>query len=315
MKIFFDHDGGVDDFLAQIILCNDPNVDLIGISVIDADCLVEPAYEVSCKLLTLFNRDKVPIAKSTLTGVHPFPSQWRKHCVALSDFPCMNTPELKDAWDRRNHLKTNGQQLLLDTVKDCKEPVTIVVTGPMTNVAWALEADPDFHKNVKEVIVMGGAVDVDGNVLNEPNHDGSAEWNVFWDAPSFQRVLLSPLRVVMFALDVTNTVPISRELVRRFGPQNNFLASQFAGSAYAMCSFDYFAWDALTAAFAVSPSICQLEEVRITVVLEAPQVDGGCLEKRRERRARQGEAGERGGEEVNQAHRAGGAPTRTSQVY
>jgi purine nucleosidase len=271
MKVFLDHDGGVDDFIAQIILSTDPGTELVGISVIDADCFVNTAYDVSCRLLSLLNCDKVPIAKSTLKGVHPFPTSWRRHCESCFDFPSLNTKRIKDAEAQRVHLDTSGQQLLVDIVKASPEPVTIVVTGPMTNIAWALDNDPKFHHNVKEVVVMGGAIDVDGNVVNEPNHDGSAEWNVYYDAPSFHRALNSPLRLILFPLDATNTVPISRDFVRRFGEQNEYLASQFVGNAYAMCSFDYFAWDALTAAFAVRPQLCSLEEVPITVVLESPQ--------------------------------------------
>ena len=271
MKVFLDHDGGVDDFIAQIILCTDADSELLGISVIDADCYVNTAYEVSCRLLSLVGRGKIPIAKSTLKGVNPFPSVWRRHCESCLDFPSLNIPAVKDEEGARVHLQKSGEQLLLDIVKASPEPVTIVVTGPMTNVAWALDQDPAFQANVKEVIAMGGAIDVDGNVLDEANHDGSAEWNVYWDAPSFRRVICSPLRVVLFPLDATNTVPISRDFVRRFGAQNQFLASQFVGSAYAMCSFDYYAWDSLTAAFAVRPQLCRLEEVPITVVLDPPQ--------------------------------------------
>ena len=271
MKIFLDHDGGVDDFIAQIILCTDPESELVGISVIDADCFVDTAYDVSCRLLSLLNCSKVPIAKSTLKGLNPFPTSWRRHCESCIDFPSLNIQRITDAEANRVHLSTSGEQLLLDVVKASPEPVTIVVTGPMTNIAWALDKDPEFHLNVKDVVVMGGAIDVNGNVVDELNHDGSAEWNVYYDAPSFHRTINSPLRIILFPLDATNTVPISRDFVRRFGGQNEFLASQFVGNAYAMCSFDYFAWDALTAAFAVRPQLCSLEEIPITVVLDCPQ--------------------------------------------
>jgi purine nucleosidase len=271
MKIFLDQDGGVDDFISQIILCTDPEAELIGISLIDADCYVDTAYDVSCRLLSLLGCDSVPIAKSTLTGVNPFPPEWRRHCESCFDHPVLNIQRVIDAEERRVHLNVTGQQLMVDAVKRSSEPVTIVVTGPMTNIAWALDNDPSFCSNVKQVVVMGGAIDVPGNVFNQPNHDGSAEWNVYWDAPAFHRAINSPLRIVLFPLDATNTVPIAREFVRRFGAQNDFLASQFVGSSYAMCSFDYYAWDALTTAFAVRPDICKLEEIPITIVLDAPQ--------------------------------------------
>eukprot|EP00291_Cryptomonas_curvata_P015218 CAMPEP_0172152244 /NCGR_PEP_ID=MMETSP1050-20130122/725_1 /TAXON_ID=233186 /ORGANISM="Cryptomonas curvata, Strain CCAP979/52" /LENGTH=138 /DNA_ID=CAMNT_0012820535 /DNA_START=287 /DNA_END=701 /DNA_ORIENTATION=- len=137
----------------------------------------------------------------------------------------------------------------------------------MTNIAWALDNDPSFCSNVKQVVVMGGAVDVPGNVFNQPNHDGSAEWNVYWDAPAFHRALNSPLRIVLFPLDATNTVPIARDFVGASAPKT----TSSPPSLLAECSFDYYAWDALTTAFAVRPDICKLEEIPITIVLDAPQ--------------------------------------------
>ena len=54
--VILDHDGGVDDLLALSLLCSDPSVDLLGVIVIDADCFIDPAYDVTLKLLALVNR-------------------------------------------------------------------------------------------------------------------------------------------------------------------------------------------------------------------------------------------------------------------
>ena len=142
---------GVDDFIAQLIISLDPSVHLVGISVIDADCLLEPAYEVARRLLSLVHRDSIPIAKSTLGGVHPFPDEWRSHCERCLDLPVLNISRILEACEKRPIVATTGQQLLVDMVRQSPEPVTIVVTGPMTNVAWALDHDPCFHQNVREV--------------------------------------------------------------------------------------------------------------------------------------------------------------------
>ena len=271
-KIFLDHDGGIDDFIAQILLLNCKNVELVGISVIDADCYIDSAFEVSRKLTVMLDRYGIPFAKSTLTGKHPFPSKWRRFSESCNYFPSLLCTKTSDKFLFKQDEKLTGQELLVKCIRESPEPVTIVVTGPVTNIAWALDNDPGFHANVKEVLIMGGAVDVAGNVLDQDNHDGSAEWNIYYDAPALDRLLRSPLRLVLVSLDATNAVPITKELLQRFGAQNRYLASQFAGAAYAMCiPGGYFAWDVLTAAIAVRPDLCRLEEVPITVELNPPQ--------------------------------------------
>ncbi len=66
---------------------------------------------------------------------------------------------------------------------------------------------------------MGGALRVRGNVghPHEPCHDGSAEWNAYWDPPAVAAVLAAGLgpRMVWCALDVCNTVPVTRALRAR----------------------------------------------------------------------------------------------------
>jgi purine nucleosidase len=122
---------------------------------------------------------------------------------------------------------TGGHKALADLVCSSDRPVSIVVTGPLTNVAWALrERGEAFARNVREVIIMGGAVDVKGNVFDmflprdRTGVAGSAEWNIYWDAPAAKAVIESPLlrgKVLLFSLDATNHVPVTPEFVSHFG--------------------------------------------------------------------------------------------------
>lgn len=111
---------------------------------------------------------------------------------------------------------------------------------------------------------MGGAVNVHGNVFLGDRTDGTAEWNIFWDPPAAQKVLTcTSLKVVLFSLDSTNHVPVISSVVQRFGAQNDYLLSQFVGAAWASCTHyalmrpndGYYAWDVLTAAFAINSSL------------------------------------------------------------
>lgn len=292
-KVIIDHDGGVDDLVAMALLCTMPeSIEMIGCVVIDADCFVEDAFNVSGKLAaTLCERAKVkpfPIARSSLMGVHEFPKDWRKDAYNMNDLPCVNHPDVLKAWaEKYNKFEAGktGEQLMADLVMGSETKVTICVTGPLSNVAWCVEKYGDaFVSKVDDVVIMGGAVDVKGNVFVN-KADGSAEWNLYWDAPAAKTVLdCAGFRKVLFALDATNHVPVTSEFVQRFGAQNDFFLSQFVGSSWAMCThfirlygndLGYYAWDALTAAFVMDPSLCELEALPLVVEVGKDAPDEG----------------------------------------
>lgn len=291
-RVVLDNDAGIDDLVALAILVAHPElIDLVGVVVVDADCFIDPAFEVTGKLLSGVGMPHVPVGKSTLLGLHKFPNDWRKDAINMNDLPCVNTAPILATWEgaKRHAVDIPGEQLLADLVMKAPgdQKTTIVATGPLSNVAWALERYGDaFASRIDEIVIMGGAVDVAGNVFHdiEPTVDQSQEWNIFWDAPAAKIVLAWPgLRCVLFSLDSTNSVPVTSSFVQQFGAQNEFLLSQFVGASWAMCthlpftrgaSATYFAWDALTAAYLIDPGLVRLDPVAIEVVTGAVPGEG-----------------------------------------
>src|SRR3546814_5007408 len=84
-----------------------------------------------------------------------------------------------------------------DLVRAQPGEVTLVAVGRMTNLALALKADPDFAALVKEVIIMGGAFNGNGNV------SPAAEANIHGDPEAADLVFTAPWRVAVIGLDVT----------------------------------------------------------------------------------------------------------------
>lgn len=125
---------------------------------------------------------------------------------------------------------------------------------------------------------MGGALGVRGNVDPVPgSSDGSAEWNAFWDPPAAAAVWGAGVPLLLVPLDATNTVPITRDLLYRFGPQAGRQLSLLAGTMWAtVVTWDserpglpYYAWDTLTAACALAPPgsrLCSLHHGLLTAV-------------------------------------------------
>lgn len=99
---------------------------------------------------------------------------------------------------------------LVDTLRAAKNgEITLIVTGPMTNIAAAFSQAPDIRKKVKEIILMGGAMRLGGNVTP------SAEFNIFVDPDAAQIVYKSGVKTVTIGLDVTHQVLASKARLAR----------------------------------------------------------------------------------------------------
>jgi purine nucleosidase len=116
---------------------------------------------------------------------------------------------------------------------------------------------------------MGGALNVPGNVEKsiEAGQDGSAEWNAYWDPLSAQRVWQTQIPIVLCPLDLTNTVPVTSELVLKLGRQRRYPLSDLAGQCYALAiPQDYYFWDVLATAYLAHPEFYQLREWETVIV-------------------------------------------------
>nr|AGU68101.1 purine nucleosidase [Angomonas desouzai] len=282
--VILDHDGGHDDLVALcLLLANADKVKVIGCVITDADCFVQHGFNVTGKIMAMMHKtegtDLFPIGKTSFKGVNPFPSDWRWSAKNMEDLPCVNIPEHNAVWEEvyEENDQRLGEQLMADLVLGSPEKVTLCVTGPLSCVAWCIDKYGDaFVNKIEKCVIMGGALHTKGNVFIEGRTDGSAEWNIFWDPAAAKKVLENTkLKKVLFSLDSTNHVPVNSSVVRRFGAQNEYLLSQFIGSAWASCTHHelmrpgdgYYAWDVLTAAYVVDNSISTFVSSSVEVVL------------------------------------------------
>jgi purine nucleosidase len=270
--VLFDHDGGLDDFLSLLLLLSYDDIELLGISITPADTVLEGALPATRKILDLAGRTGVVVAGGTLEGPNPFPLSWRLDSLKVNDLPVLNRgPEITAPQS-----DLSGQELLAKTLAGASEPVTLLMTSPLTNLAWALDHHPEVEAKIDEVVFMGGALDVGGNV-QEPGHDGTAEWNIYWDPPAAKRVFDSEVPLTMFSLDVTDRVPVTEEFRRAFGRLYEYPFSATAGTLWAMTSgwelatgLPYFCWDTLTTSYLSAPELCTFREVGCDVVPSGP---------------------------------------------
>lgn len=286
--VLFDHDGGVDDLLSLVLLLAMPHVDLAGIVVTPGDCFLRPAVSSSLKILRFFDRLDIEISEGRLPGVHPFPREWRAQPYPVDMLPVLNDSEQP----LPAPVPEPGHEFLARKLRQAPGPVTVLITGPVTNLSAALMAEPALAAKIEEVVWMGGALNVPGNVVDY-EHDGSAEWNAYWDPPAVERLwqVSERLPITLFPLDVTNKVPVSRDFLQRLARQRRYPLSDLAGQCWALTAgmlpaneYVYYMWDTLTTGYLGAPQLISFRQARCCVTSDGPGAgrirevaDGGRL--------------------------------------
>jgi pyrimidine-specific ribonucleoside hydrolase len=191
-----DTDSQPDDWIAitWLLARNDATVRAItvsGSSTLGCDGSMRHVL----RLLALAGKTGVPVACGRPTSAaadHLFPADWLPSTQALTDVGRL--PEPVDAPSARPAV-----DVLRAAISTSPAPVVLVALGPLTNVADLLaSADPGATANIADIVVMGGAVDVAGNVGGD---HAAAEWNVFVDPAAANDVLRSGAHVTLIALD------------------------------------------------------------------------------------------------------------------
>jgi purine nucleosidase len=108
----------------------------------------------------------------------------------------------------------SASRFIIETVRANPGEVTLIAVGRMSNLAYALKEDPEFASLVKEVIIMGGAFDVPGNITP------AAEANIHGDPEAADAVMAAAWKVVVVGLDVTMKTVMTRKRLAELVAQN-----------------------------------------------------------------------------------------------
>lgn len=194
-KMILDLDTGVDDALALAYAVADPEVDLIGIVASYGNNLLDVCAKNSLKLLELLGQTDVPVYKglphsSTTDSFEVM--QVSKDIHGNNGIGDVELPTPKRAVEAES-----GVDFYIEAAHKYGKDLIIIPTGPMTNLAAALEKDPEIAHLIGNVTFMGGALTVEGNVTDV------AEANINQDAKAANTVLQSDLPLTMVGLDVT----------------------------------------------------------------------------------------------------------------
>ena len=274
--VIFDTDMAHEDMFSALFLLSHPNVDLRAVTVTGTgEVHCEPGVVNALGLVTLSGHEDIPVScgrDRPLAGNHEFPSAWRQGADTAYgiEIPTGGTASELSAPD-----------LIIDVLQNSIEPVTIVAVGPLTNIAEAFQKEPGISAKVKDIYVMGGAVNVNGNVgYSGVGIDNKyAEWNIYIDPVAANIVFDSGAPVTLVPLDATRDVPVTRKFYDSLSntlntPSAEFVQEILSANLDLVDSGGFQFWDTLTSAIFTDESIASFEEIQLSVVEEEGSESG-----------------------------------------
>jgi inosine-uridine nucleoside N-ribohydrolase len=209
MRVLFDTDPGIDDAMALLMLARDARAELVGISTVFGNADVATTTANALALCHRFGID-VPVARGAarplLREARHFPVDIHGH-DGLGDVaphpPHEREPDPAEA-----------ARFICDMASRHGGELTLVAVGPLTNLAQALTLDPGLPRQVRQVVVMGGAF---GTLGHGGNVTPVAEANVYCDPHAADRVFSATWPITVVGLDVTHQVLMSTAYLDALG--------------------------------------------------------------------------------------------------
>lgn len=258
--------------MAIAFLLAHPSVNIEAITIANGLVHVDAGARNMVRLLELSGRRNVPVfagRAAPLRGSAEFPAEWRHIADELPGVTLPATtrqPEAKRAAD-----------YLLGQLRAHRS--RILALGPLTNLAEAIERDPSIVKNVAELVIMGGAVRVPGNLGDGDLYktdNKTAEWNIFVDPLAARIVFRSGLPIRLVPLDATNKVPVGLAFLKQFessahSPLARFVSQVLESDRKSIEDHYFYAWDPLAAVALLNPGVVQFRRLHIDVRQDAPE--------------------------------------------
>lgn len=212
LPIILDCDPGHDDAIAMVLALASPELDVKAITASAGNQTPDKTLRNVLRMLTLLGRQDIPVAGGARKPLmRELIIAENVHGESGLDGPALPEPDFTPQ-------ACTAVELMAKTLRESSQPVTIVATGPQTNVALLLNSHPELHDKIARIVMMGGAM-----VLG--NWQPAAEFNIYVDPEAAEIVFQSGIPVVMAGLDVTHRAQIHGLDIERFRQVGNPVAT------------------------------------------------------------------------------------------
>lgn len=197
IPVILDGDPGHDDAIAWMLAKSWPGLDIRAVTSVSGNQTIDKTTYNAQRIMTLLGID-APLAKGRPCPLVSEPMAAPSvHGESGLDGPALPEPKTVP-------LEKNAVELMAEVLEGSDQPVTLIPTGPLTNVAALLLAHPEQKEKIAAIYMMGGGI-------NHGNWTPAAEFNILVDPEAADVVFRSGVPITMAGLDVTEQALIFPE--------------------------------------------------------------------------------------------------------
>lgn len=260
-RVILDCDPGHDDAISIILAASKvSNLKIEAITTVAGNVEVEKNTLNALKVCDIIGLDDVPVAQG---ADRPLIKE-KEIAEEIHGETGLDGPELPEN-PTKEKIEQHGVDLIIEKVLASDGDISLVPTGPLTNIAMAMIREPKIIPKIKEIVLMGGGT--------FGNWTPAAEFNIWVDAEAAKVVFESGVPIAMFGLDVTHQALATQDVISDLATIDNDVAEfvvellKFFAKTYK----DYFGFeggpihDACTVAYLIDPSIFDVKHVHVDI--------------------------------------------------
>jgi|YelNatPaOPRAMG01_1025707.scaffolds.fasta_scaffold10988_6 ribosylpyrimidine nucleosidase len=268
-KIILDVDPGHDDAAAIMLAAVAPNIDLLAITVVAGNQTLEKTSINALNVCSVAGISNIPVAAGMSRPLV------REQVIAANihgetglDGPHFGEPTVK--LDKRHAV-----DLIIELLMRSEGDITLVPTGPLTNIAMAIRKEPRIVPKIKQIVLMGGAYQLG-------NYTPAAEFNIYADPEAAHIVFTCGRPITMMGLDLTRQALARQEEVARIRSIGNKASILFAElmEFFSKTQKEVFGWDApplhdpTTIAWLIDPTCIETKPMYVAIELRGEHTYG-----------------------------------------
>ncbi len=271
--LIIDTDPGVDDAIALMLAVRSEHFNIKAITTVAGNTSIENTTRNARYVMNLLKREDIPIysgATEPLIGkLHT--AEFVHGTYGLGGLNPQNDTQLTH----------DAVAQMIRIIKTNPRPITVVTLGPLTNLAKAIQQDPSILDNIEEVVIMGGAIEVAGNMTR------AAEFNIYVDPEAAAIVLQADVNKTLVPLDACNHVelPLSHfEEIKDANIRENAIkmVEDYINNTLALESESGAkAYDPLTIYYLMNPKVCTIKTYDVLVETKGEHTRGMTVADRR----------------------------------
>ncbi len=267
INVILDVDTGIDDMVAIVMATKSKKLDIKGIIATAGNQTLPITLKNTLSVCQQLGQT-CPVYRGTATPLVKEPRE-ASHIHGEDGLGGVIFPPLTKEAE-----KTSGVLFLIDMIRKHPNEITVVATGPLTDIAIAFSIAPDIIPLIHQLVIMGGGIDC-GNVTPY------AEFNFYYDSEAAQIVFSSQAHIVLVPLNVTSLVRISEKRLEHYEHLNDPVVLMMCSSlrfyqkAYQQNNLkDPILHDAVCIAYLTNPEIFLERPMRVTVYCEMDEYYG-----------------------------------------